>query len=86
MLVPITSSLFVPGETAPLDNVLVDVGTGYWIEKSVDDAEAFLQRKMALIEQQANNVQNAAQFKQRNLQQTVDVMNRKVMEMRAGSS
>jgi prefoldin alpha subunit len=86
MLVPITSSLFVPGETAPLDSVLVDVGTGYWIEKSVDDAAAFLQRKMALIEQQANNVQNAAQFKQRNLQQTVDVMNRKVMEMRAGSS
>ena len=27
-LVPITSSLYVPGETTSLDNVLVDVGTG----------------------------------------------------------
>lgn len=28
MLVPITSSLYVPGETTQLDTVLVDVGTG----------------------------------------------------------
>ena len=35
MLVPITSSLYVPGETTQLDNVLIDVGTGYYIEKSV---------------------------------------------------
>ena len=28
MLLPITSSLYVPGETTQLDTVLVDVGTG----------------------------------------------------------
>lgn len=28
MLVPITSSLYVPGKTTKLDSVLVDVGTG----------------------------------------------------------
>jgi len=70
MLVPITSSLYVPGETTNLDNVLVDVGTGYFIEKSVEQALAFLERKMALIESQAQNVQGAAQFKNQNLQQT----------------
>ena len=86
MLVPITSSLYVPGETAPLDNVLVDVGTGYFIEKSVEEAQAFLKRKMDLIEAQAQNVQAAAQFKQRNLSQTVDVMNQKVMEIQGSSS
>ena len=85
MLVPITSSLYVPGETTNLDNVLVDVGTGYFIEKSVEQALAFLERKMALIESQAQNVQGAAQFKNQNLQQTVDVMNKKIMEMRAGA-
>ena len=131
MLVPITSSLYVPGETAQLDTILVDVGTGanraphtstpkrstrslaspflacsfcccccalsarlamccavagYFIEKSMDEAIAFLTRKMALIESQATNVQSAAQFKNQNLQQTVDVMNRKIMEMRAGAA
>ena len=112
MLVPITSSLYVPGETTQLDTVLVDVGTGarlafaartaavfltprfsrsagYFIEKGVEEAQAFLTRKMALIESQAQNVQSAAQFKNQNLSQTVDVMNRKIMEAReagAGSS
>jgi len=86
MLVPITSSLYVPGETKQLDTVLVDVGTGYFIEKSTEEAQAFLTRKMALIESQAQNVQSAAQFKNKNLSQTVDVMNRKVMEMRAGAA
>ena len=41
---------------------------------------------MGLIESQATNVQSAAQFKNQNLQQTVDVMNRKIMEMRAGAA
>lgn len=86
MLVPITSSLYVPGETTQLSTVLVDVGTGYFIEKSVEEAQSFLTRKMALIESQAQNVQAAAQFKNQNLQQTVDVMNRKIMEMRVGAS
>ena len=86
MLVPMTSSLYVPGETTTLDTVLVDVGTGYFIEKSVEEAKAFLDRKMGLIESQAQNVQSAAQFKRQNLQQTVEVMNRKVMEMRGGGS
>ena len=84
MLVPITSSLYVPGETTQLDTVIVDVGTGYFIEKSVDEAQQFLTRKMALIESQAQNVQSAAQFKNQNLSQTVDVMNRKIVEMRSG--
>ena len=90
MLVPITSSLYVPGETTTVDSVIVDVGTGYFIEKSVEEAQAFLTRKMALIESQAQNVQSAAQFKQQNLSGTVDVMNQKIMQMRqagaAGSS
>ena len=57
---------------------------GYFIEKGVEEAQAFLTRKMALIESQAQNVQSAAQFKNQNLSQTVDVMNRKIMEMRSG--
>lgn len=32
-LVPLTNSLYVPGKLADLDNVIVDVGTGYYVKK-----------------------------------------------------
>ena len=38
MLVPMTSSMYVRGATAPMEGVLVDVGTGYYIEKSIEEA------------------------------------------------
>ena len=64
MLVPITSSLYVPGETSKLDTVLIDVGTGYYIEKSGPEAQAFLDRKIHLITGQAVKVAQAMQIKQ----------------------
>lgn len=81
MLVPITGSLYVPGEVAPLDSVLVDVGTGYYIEKSVEEAQSFLGRKIGLIESQGTNVQKAMAVKQQNLQGTTNVMNQKLLEL-----
>ena len=86
MLVPITSSLYVPGETTQLSNVLIDVGTGYYIEKSVDEAQAFLDRKIAMIKAQAGNVQQVASMKQQNLQGTMNVMNQKVMAAKQGAT
>merc|ERR1712129_423230 len=80
MLVPITSSLYVPGETAPLDTVLIDVGTGYYIEKSGTEAQAFLDRKIHLITGQAIKVAQAMQIKQEGLQGTVQAMNSKITQ------
>jgi hypothetical protein len=40
MLVPVTGSMYVRGETAQMQTLLVDVGTGYLIEKSPDEAQA----------------------------------------------
>ena len=37
MLVPLTASLYVPGTLDDADKVLVDVGTGYFIEVSLVD-------------------------------------------------
>ena len=33
ILVPLTSSLYVQGTIADVDNYMVDVGTGYFVEK-----------------------------------------------------
>eukprot|EP00964_Phaeocystis_antarctica_P143976 scaffold109653_cov78-Phaeocystis_antarctica.AAC.1 len=80
MLVPITSSLYVPGETSKLDTVLIDVGTGYYIEKSGPEAQAFLDRKIHLITGQAIKVAQAMQIKQEGLQGTVQAMNSKITQ------
>jgi prefoldin alpha subunit len=33
ILVPLTSSLYVPGKLANVEKVVVDIGTGYYVEK-----------------------------------------------------
>ena len=33
ILIPLTSSLYVPGRIKDTENVIVDVGTGYYVEK-----------------------------------------------------
>lgn len=40
ILVPLTSSLYVPGTLADTDNVIVDVGTGFYVEKVGRDIQA----------------------------------------------
>ncbi len=33
LLVPLTSSLYVPGKLTDVESVVVDVGTGYYVKK-----------------------------------------------------
>lgn len=33
ILVPLTSSMYVPGRIKDMDNFVIDVGTGYYVEK-----------------------------------------------------
>jgi prefoldin alpha subunit len=34
ILVPLTNSLYVPGKLSDVDNVIVDIGTGYFVKKA----------------------------------------------------
>ncbi|XP_051149573.1 prefoldin subunit 5 [Andrographis paniculata] len=49
MLVPLTASLYVPGTLDDADNVLVDVGTGYFIEKTMAEGKDYCERKISLL-------------------------------------
>ncbi|XP_020271173.1 uncharacterized protein LOC109846359 [Asparagus officinalis] len=48
-LVPLTASLYVPGTLDDADRVLVDVGTGYFIEKTMDEGKNYCERKINLL-------------------------------------
>ncbi|PSR91000.1 Prefoldin subunit like [Actinidia chinensis var. chinensis] len=49
MLVPLTASLYVPGTLDDTDKVLVDVGTGYFIEKTMVEGKDYCERKINLL-------------------------------------
>ncbi|XP_034697175.1 probable prefoldin subunit 5 [Vitis riparia] len=49
MLVPLTASLYVPGKLDDADKVLVDVGTGYFIEKTMAEGKDYCERKINLL-------------------------------------
>ncbi|OMP06059.1 Prefoldin subunit [Corchorus capsularis] len=49
MLVPLTASLYVPGTLDDADNVLVDIGTGYFVEKTMAEGKDYCDRKINLL-------------------------------------
>ena len=42
----ITGSMYVPGVIKDTEKVLVDVGTGYYVEKDINGAKDYFNRKV----------------------------------------
>ena len=38
VLIPLTSSLYVPGKLKTTETVIVDIGTGYFVEKVIQSS------------------------------------------------
>ncbi|PUU83493.1 Prefoldin [Tuber borchii] len=68
ILVPLTSSLYVPGTLSDTENVLVDVGTGYYVEKSVADAEKFYAGKVKALTENLGELEKIVAQKSQNVQ------------------
>uniref|UniRef100_A0A7N0U536 Prefoldin subunit 5 n=1 Tax=Kalanchoe fedtschenkoi TaxID=63787 RepID=A0A7N0U536_KALFE len=49
MLVPLTASLYVPGTLDDADKVLIDIGTGYFVEKTMAEGRDYCERKISLL-------------------------------------
>ena len=63
MLVPLTSSLYVSGKLVSNSKVLVDIGTGYYVNKSVDEAKKYFEKKIQFIGKQIEQLQPLLQQK-----------------------
>ena len=55
ILVPLTTSLYVPGTLADPENVIVDVGTGFYVEKVRDFLPTLRDAKLIPIEHERRN-------------------------------
>lgn len=69
ILVPLTSSLYVPAnvKTDP-KTVIVDVGTGYYVEKSSDQAIVFYTKKVGFLETNLADLEKIINAKGQNIQ------------------
>jgi prefoldin alpha subunit len=85
VLVPLTASMFVPGKLSSKEEVLVDVGTGYFVEQSVDKAGEFMDRKVEFLQRNTEQLKTVIDGK-RNMQEAVImIMQQKMQEAQQGA-
>ncbi|CCW65560.1 unnamed protein product [Phytomonas sp. EM1] len=81
VLVCMTSSLFVKGTVIPSDKVLVDVGTGYFLEKSMEHAKSYFNSRAAQIKESMDSIEKTILVKQKQQNQVVNAMEQKARAM-----
>lgn len=79
ILVPLTASLYVPGKLADTENVLVDIGTGFYVEKSTGDAQKFYSKKVDELEKSIKDLENVVNGKANNLRMVEEVLRQKMI-------
>lgn len=73
-LIPLTTSLYVPGKITNADKVIVDVGTGYYVEKSTKQAEQMYSDKVKYVGENLDKLQATIERKQDNLRVVAEVL------------
>lgn len=79
LLVPLTSSLYAPGKLADTKHVLVDVGTGFYVEKSTADAEKFYKAKIEELGKNIKDLESIVNGKTNNLRVVEEVLRQKML-------
>ncbi|KAG8725255.1 subunit of tubulin prefoldin, partial [Ceratobasidium sp. 395] len=67
LLVPLSNSLYVPGKLADTNNVIIDVGTGYYVLKTRAEAKTHYQQKVDFVNTNLTTLQSTIETKQQNM-------------------
>eukprot|EP00088_Acartia_fossae_P066314 TRINITY_DN8214_c0_g1_i1.p1 TRINITY_DN8214_c0_g1~~TRINITY_DN8214_c0_g1_i1.p1 ORF type:complete len:165 (-),score=41.11 TRINITY_DN8214_c0_g1_i1:375-869(-) len=86
VLVPLTGSMYVPGVIKETEKVLVDVGTGYYVEKDINGAKDYFNRKVKFVTQNMERVQAIGSEKAKIRDLVMDIMQEKLQAQFAGMS
>lgn len=62
-MVPLTSSLYVPGIMEDNNKVMLEVGAGYFVEENVDKAREYCERKAKTLQENGTKVGEIIQVK-----------------------
>mmetsp|Transcript_6180 Transcript_6180/g.9372 ORF Transcript_6180/g.9372 Transcript_6180/m.9372 type:complete len:166 (-) Transcript_6180:163-660(-) len=83
IMIPLTESLYVPAKIQDPSKVMVELGTGFFVEKNVKHAHELLDRKTKLVDVNSENIMEAIASTRRNVESINDAMNGKMLEIRA---
>lgn len=82
MLVPITESMYLPGVVEETKRPIIELGTGYFAETSVENATNFFNRRLARLNKQQESLRATFKEKQSQYQITVQIINQKLAQQR----
>lgn len=75
---PLTGSMYVPGKLKDPEKVVVDIGTGYYVEKDIEAARDYFTRKVKFVTEQMEKVQMVGNEKNKIREAVMDVMEMKL--------
>mmetsp|Transcript_20244 Transcript_20244/g.29912 ORF Transcript_20244/g.29912 Transcript_20244/m.29912 type:complete len:163 (+) Transcript_20244:103-591(+) len=81
ILVPLTQSLFVPGTVVDGDKFLVDIGTGYYVEKSEKETDEFLDRKISMVDKNLGSLRDIIDMKRKGHDTLSTVMRQRMSQI-----
>ncbi|KAK5654771.1 hypothetical protein OQA88_6807 [Cercophora sp. LCS_1] len=79
ILVPLTNSLYVKGKLSKPDRVIVDVGTGFFVEKDTKSAAEFYEAKISELAANIKDLEGIVQSKTNSLRVVEEVLRQKVL-------
>lgn len=72
--------MYVPGKLADTETVIVDVGTGFYVEKSKIDARRFYDGKVKDIQTNLTKLEGVVNAKTENLRLIEEVLRQKILQ------
>lgn len=82
VLVPLTGSMYVPGVMKDVDTVIVDVGTGYYTEKSLAGAKEYLKGRAEFVQEQIEKIELIGMEKSKVREAIIEVMTIKINSLK----
>jgi prefoldin alpha subunit len=76
VMVPLTESLYVPGVIH--NEVMIDIGTGYYVPRTSEQAQGFMDRKIKFLDQRLTELQKVILQKRNESQQVLSVLQQKI--------
>ena len=81
ILVPMTSSLYIPGKCADVKKITIEIGANFFVETTIEKAEKFCDRKIESLNKNMDEIDKIIQEKNDQL----NVVNQNLIEKQVSS-